>query len=279
MLNELNNFVYVNHLGMRFEGMENGMYLNHSDILNYSWNYDVLNNRISRFYRSIANKKLPIVVIGKTDAEAIAAKNRLFEIAETDVIANLPGKIYVGEYYVTGFITASEKSKYLHRKRYSNLSLTFTSVDPAWMKEKTHVFGMGSTDNLAGAYGVDYPFDYPFDYAASVKNRQILADSIGSSKFKLKIYGEAENPAINIGGHVYAVTGRIRQGESLLIDSTNKTITLTSATGAKVNWFDKRNRESYIFQPIPAGLNSVTYNGTFGFDLTVIEERSEPKWT
>ena len=65
MLNELNNFVYVNHLGQRFDGMANGMYLNHSDILNYSWNYDVLNNRISRFYRSIKSRNLPIVVIGR----------------------------------------------------------------------------------------------------------------------------------------------------------------------------------------------------------------------
>lgn len=274
MLNELNNFVYVNHLGQRFEGMANGMYLNHSDILNYSWNYDVLNNRISRFYRTIGNKKLPIVVIGKTDAEAIAAKNRLFEIAEVDVLANLPGKIYVGEYYISGFVTASEKKKYLYHKRHSTIDLTFTSNDPTWYLERTYSFFPTANDTSGG---VDYPHDYPHDYALSLNGRKIVVDSIEESAFRLLIYGEATNPTISIGGHNYTVTGTIGNGETLLIDGLSKKITLTSR-GKKTNWFDKRGREDYIFEPLPEGISTVTWNGSFGFDLTVIEKRSEPKW-
>ena len=279
MLNEMNNFVYENHLGMRFESLENGVYLNHSDILNYSWNYDVINNRISRFYRSVTKRGLPLVVIGKTAAEATAAKNRLLEIAEADIQAMIPGKIYVGDHYSSGYITASKKSKYLYNKRYCNLNLEFTSSDPAWFVDHSFVFAKDSDSISAGKYGFDYPYDYPFDYSASAKIRQIVVGGIGSSKFRLRIYGEAENPSINIAGHIYAVSGRIQKGESLLIDSINKTITLTTATGTKVNWFDKRNRGSYIFEPIPPGIHGVSYNGTFGFDLTIVEERSEPKWT
>lgn len=72
--------------------------------------------------------------------------------------------------------------------------------------------------------------------------------------------------------------GTISAGESLLIDSLTKTITLTKADGTKENWFDKRNRDSYIFQEIPPGQNTVVWNDYFGFDLTIIEKRSEPKW-
>ena len=277
MLNEMNNFVYENHLGKRFVGLDNGMYLNHSDILDYSWSYDVINNRISRFYRSVTKRGLPLVVIGKTEAEAAAAKNRLLEIAEADIQAMLPGKIYVGEHYSSGFITASAKSKYLFSKRYCNLDLEFTSVDPAWFVDHAFSFTK-SGDNSAGKYGIDYPFDYPFDYSVSVKSRQIVIDSIGSNKFKLRIYGDAINPTINIAGHVYSVIGTIKKGESLLIDSINKKITLTTAAGTKINWFDKRSRESYIFEPIKSGINNIRYDGTFAFDLTIVEERSEPKW-
>lgn len=278
MLNELNDFVYENHLGQRFDGMANGMYLNHSDILNYSWNYEVINNRLSRFYRSIKTRKLPIAVIGKTDAEAIAAKNRLFEISEADVLAMLPGKIYVGGYYISGYITASNKSKYLFSKRYCNLNIEFTSADPAWFSDRVFAFGKGDSGS-GGNYGIDYPFDYPFDYSTTVNSRQIVIDGICSSKFKLRIYGDAINPSININGHVYSVKGTIKNGESLLIDSINKTIILTTAAGTKINWFDKRNRDSYIFEPIQPGVNNIRYDGTFAFDLTTIEERSEPKWT
>ena len=99
------------------------------------------------------------------------------------------------------------------------------------------------------------------------------------SAFRLLIYGEAVNPSVVIGGHVYAINGTIGKGETLLIDSLSKKITLTTAYGNNINWFDKRGRDDYIFEPIPAGQNIVSWSGTFGFDLKVIEKRSEPRWT
>lgn len=127
--------------------------------------------------------------------------------------------------------------------------------------------------------GFGYPFDYPYDYSVSHLSRNIVCDSVGSCDFKLLIYGEAVNPSIVIGGHVYAINGTIGKGETLLIDSLTKTITLTTALGNKVNWFDKRGRKDYIFESIPSGTNPVNWSGSFGFDLTVIEKRSEPRWT
>ncbi len=126
--------------------------------------------------------------------------------------------------------------------------------------------------------GFGYPFDYPYDYSVSHLSRNIVCDSVGSGDFRLLIYGEAVNPSIVIGGHIYAINGTIGKGETLLIDSLNKSITLTTAFGNKVNWFDKRGRKDYIFEPIPAGTNPVNWSGSFGFDLTVIEKRSEPRW-
>ena len=128
-------------------------------------------------------------------------------------------------------------------------------------------------------HGADYPYDYSYDYAVSINGRIINCDSVGKSEFRLLIYGSAVNPSITIGGNRYAINGSIAEGETLLIDSSQRTITLTTATGNKVNWYDKRDRESYIFEPIPPGNNSVLWSGEFGFELTVIEKRSEPKWT
>ena len=112
-----------------------------------------------------------------------------------------------------------------------------------------------------------------------MNGRKIVCDSVGSSEFRLKIYGEATNPAVVINGHTYKINGTISKGESLMIDSMTKTITLTTASGKKINWFDKRGRKEYIFEPLPTGQSTVSWDGTFGFDLTVVEKRSEPKWT
>lgn len=277
----LENFIYENHLGQRFVGLENGVYINSNDLRDYKWRYDTINGRISRFYRETTNRKLPLTVICKTDAEAVYAKNRLLEIAEVDVEALLPGKIIVGEYYTKGYITESVKSNYMISRRYCKNDLTFTSEndDSMWYREETHVFLPGSGTQEANGTGADYPYEYSYDYSISRDVNQIACDYIRASAFKLKIYGPITNPAVTIGGHVYSVNGTVNKGENLVIDSMTKTITLTSVVGNKINWFDKRNRESYIFQPIPPGNNNVSRNGMFGFDLTIIEKRSEPKWT
>ena len=274
----LDNFIYEDHLGRRFTGLDQGVYLNYNELRDYSWSYDTINNRISRFYRGITERKLPLVVCGKSDAEAIAVKNHLLDLAETDIEANIPGRVYVGEYYTIGYITSSKKSNYLINKRLCNIDLTLTSDDPAWYREQRYPF-VPANDAANATGGTDYPYEYPYDYAVSLTSRTIVCNTAGSNPFKLVIFGSAVNPTVSIGGHTYTINGTINAGETLLIDSQAKTITLTTATGAKVNWFDKRDRDNYIFQPIPAGMNTVNWNGSFGFDLTVIEKRSEPRWT
>ena len=273
----LENFIFENHLGQRFEGLANGVYLNSNDLRDYHWSYDTINSRISRFYQKATNRKLPLTVICKTDDEAIKVKNRLMELAEVDIEAMLPGKIIVGDYYTTGYITASVKSNYMIKKSYCKISLTLTSDDPMWYREQKYSFLMGETSS--DLTGKDYPFDYKWDYTISQKVNSIVCDSVRNNAFKLKVYGEITNPVVSIGGHLYAVNGTVKEGENLLIDGLTKTITLTKSTGEKENWFDARNRTSYIFEPIPPGEHLVIINGSFGVDLTVIEKRSEPKWT
>lgn len=274
----LEKFIFENHLGQRFDGLANGVYLNYNDLRDYSWSYDTINSRISRFYRAITSRKIPLVVKCKSDDEAAAVKNRLHELAEADIEARIPGKVFVGDYYTNGYITASTKSNYLINKKICNIELTLTSDDSAWYRERNYTFIPGVESSISIGGGTDYPYDYPYDYALRLKGRKIVCDSVGSNAFRLLIYGEAINPTVIIGDHVYSINGTIGKGETLLIDSASKTITLTTATGNKINWFDKRGRESYIFEPIPAGQNTVSWLGTFGFDLTVIEKRSEPKW-
>lgn len=273
------NFIFENHLGRRFVGIDNGVYLNANELRDYSWDYDVINNRISRFYRGVTSRKIPLLVCCSTVEEANEVRNRLLELAEADIDAMLPGKIFTGDYYTTGFITASKKTDYRTHGRFCKLDLTLTSPDPSWSREEVHVFGSTDSGASASRSGFDFPFDYDYDYSVSTTSRQVVCDTIKPSKFKLRIYGEVTDPAVMINDHAYKVNGRVKAGETLLIDSLNKTITLTTATGSKVNWFANRDRHDYIFEPIPPGVNNVIYNGSFKFDLIVIEERSEPRWT
>ena len=274
----LDQFIYEDHNGRRFVGLDNGVYLNYSDLRDYSWSYDTINSRISRFYRPITSRKIPLVVYCDTEEKAIAIKNRLYELTETDVVANMPGKIYVGEYYTCGYITASVKGEYLINKRLCKIDLTFVSSDPSWYRETKYSFFPENDNEISVGGGTDYPYDYPYDYAVAMTGRTITCNSIGTNAFRLQIYGEITNPAIMIGNHTYAINGAVASGETLVVDSVNKTIVHSTNAGVKTNWFDKRARENYIFEPIPSGENTISWAGDFGFDLTVIEKRSEPKW-
>lgn len=142
----LDNFIYENHLGQRFVGLDNGVFLNYNDLRDYKWDYDTINSRISRFYRPITDRKLPLVIKCDSEDDAVKVKNRLLELAEADIEAKIPGKIFVGDCYTNGYITASVKSEYLITKRYCKIELTLTSDDPAWYREQTYVFPVGGVD-------------------------------------------------------------------------------------------------------------------------------------
>lgn len=275
----LDEFIFEDHHGRRFSGRDNGVYMNYNDLRDYSWNYDVINNKISRFYRSTTQRKIPLVVKCNSDEKAVEVLNRIHELAETDIEAGIPGRIWVNGYYTKGYITASKKANYLISKQYCSLELTMTSDDPAWYSEKVYVFTSESGTETGADSGIDNPYDYDFDYGAFFRGQTISAEGgFGDCAFRLKVYGAATNPSVVIAGHKYVVNGTVGAGETLLIDGLDKTITLTTASGEKINWFDKRSREDYIFQPIPKGQDSVAWPGDFGFDLTVIEKRGEPKW-
>lgn len=154
----LEKFIFENHLGQRFDGLENGVYLNYNELRDYSWKYETMNNRISRFYRPITERKLPLVVCCNSEEEAAAVKNRLHDIAEVDIDAAAPGRVYIEDYYTTGYITGCVKSNYLIEKRLCYLELTLTSDDPAWYREQVYAFRIG---------GEEIPEDEPGDEPGS----------------------------------------------------------------------------------------------------------------
>ena len=268
-------FTYENHLGEVF--YDDRVYLNYTDLYNYSWSYDTLNSRISRFYRSVTERKLPLTIVAESGTDSWSIKNELTRIAEKDIVAKIPGKIWFGAFYTLGYITSSAISKYLVNIRFCKIDLTLTSDDPVWYLEHFHRF-MPTPSTDVGE-GFDYPFGYPYEYSTKSKTTQnIECNSIIGNEFRITVYGSVSNPSIKIGGHEYSIDGTIGTGETLLIDSLSKKITLTSQTGQKLNWFDRRNCDNYIFEPIPSGINNVSWDGSFGFDLTVIEKWSDPLW-
>lgn len=266
---------YKNHINEVIDFGVDGVFVNTSDLHDYEWSVTSMGNKISALKHGVQSRKLPVIIMCNTEEEGIAARNKLFETFEKDVLAMKHGKIIVGNYYFKCYVTKSTKSDYQKSKRYMSLTLTLSSDYPYWVKESVKSFG---TSTGTGD-GLDYPYQYAFDYFTDVASTTLINTSFVASNFKLNIYGACSNPTINIAGHAYQVNCDVGAGEYLTIDSTTKKIYVTKNDGSTVNCFNNRNKNSYIFEKIPSGQNAVTWAGDFGFDVILMEERSEPKWT
>lgn len=267
---------YRNHVGEELTLGENGSYLQQNDLYSYEWGYSTNNNKISLFSRGITKKTLPIVIYGAGRDAGIELKNRIMEVADKDILAQVPGRIFFGDYYLDCYIYADGISRYDpdHGLFYTNISLV--TDKPGWIKETEQTFNAesgGSGQNL------DFPFDFPYDFASPSASNELINYGFSDSDFRLVIYGEVTDPSITINGHEYEVTGYVGSNEYLEIDSRKKTVTLVEQDGTQVNWFRYRNKSSYIFEKIPSGSSQVLWNGDFVFAVTLYEERSEPKWT
>jgi len=126
----------------------------------------------------------------------------------------------------------------------------------------------------------DYPKGYNWGYYnQQIQSESIISDALISAPFKLIIYGQCHEPEIIINNHTYKILDTIERGEYVIVDSAEKTITKYCANGATENIFNKRYKEQSIFEPIAEGANEIIWNREFSFDLILMDERSEPKWT
>ena len=265
---------YENHNGERLEfGDGQGLYINENNLHNYAWSYTTTNDRIKKFYKSITKFSLPIVVACISDEDGVAIKNSLMEIAEKDIIAGEYGKLIIGDYYLSCYITESSKASYNKEKRFARVQLTVVTDIPKWTKEETYVF-RATTVHLEG--GIDYPYDFTFDYGTSPAVT-LYNNNFIESNFKIIVYGVAGNVNLTIGENVYNINTPIAQGEYVVIDSREKKAYLVGVTGEKTNVFSLRNRDYDLFAKIPSGINAINRNGWV--DVTLYQERSEPLWT
>lgn len=266
----LEKIKYTNSRGESVEFGQDGRYANYSDLRDYGWSYSADDRYIKGIYRDVKKASLPCVFVG---ADAREKRNTAFEIFEHDVVAKRKGKLEINGWYLNCFIMGTQNAEYLE-DRYMKTTFDVVTDDPVWRQETLISFSKGVeiVDD-----GMDYPYDYPYDYAARRSGaRTITSPFRFPSDFKLTIYGPATRPQIVIGGHVYQINEDLLEYERVEIDSVEKTITHFSASNRKENWFAKRYKPESIFEKLPAGVSTLSWDGSFGFDMAVYGERSEP---
>lgn len=274
----LDKFYYLNNFGEKINFGQDGIFAAYNDLRDYQWSYESINNVITGFTRGIVSKKLPVLFLSASGQKTRQARNKAYEIFEKDVLAKKKGKLYVNGYYMECWLIGSKNSEYLNSESYLRTEFTVVTDKPEWIKATTFTFE--PTSSYVGDADVDFDFDFPIDLqAAPFATNTFINPYAFSSQFILNIYGACENPQIEIGEYTYSFKCELLESERLEVNSLTRKIFKYNAQGIAENYFNCRNKEHSVFEPITSGNKQIQWNNEFRFDLMIVQQRSEPEWS
>ena len=231
---------------------------------------------ITKFSKNIITKKVTLSVWAESKENFDSIMSGFSEITEKDVLSMTPGKLFVNEYYMKCYIYASSYSEYEEDFYTTDKDIQIVTEYPFWIKEESFSFYKNNDDDVLPGY--DYPYDYLYDYTHDKTVNTFENSHYAPCEFSMTIYGPCSNPSVKINGNVYELKTILYQNEYVTIDSAAATIIKHGYRGDKINIFNSQRKDFDIFKKIDPGLVTVNWNTDFGFDITLYNERSEPRW-
>lgn len=292
-------FVYENNRGQRINLSEHPYYLDIEPLLDYQWSYSQKEKRrgniIAGFAKDIQSMDLTLNILARETSrrdEAIDAFNNLIE---ADIYDGIAGKIWLNDWYTRGYIISAQNTKWqygkpivqkkvklvreqenwYHSVRVGNFGNTEQEEAFNFVEDEVKTFERYEGDGVSLLEG----YNYEFDYMADIQSQQRISNPNSTPcEFIISIQGYVNRPVVQIGENVIAVDVEVPYGANLQVDSSAKTAILTLADGTMINVFGARDPDYYLFARIPSGNNIVTWNGSFMWEVKMLEERSEPRW-
>lgn len=309
------SFIFKNHKGVEFRFGEGCVFANRHDLYDYTWEPTMVGNRVGRLERGNGTHTIPLILISYSADEVDAAIDRLVDLAESDVAAGESGSVIINGYTYRCYITAVKHDGWLPKKGYCRVTLTVQPDGGYWTKElpaqpfnsETSALVLEGDDDLTQPLKqyanptIGEP-DYScyiygsedaqsgqatksYTFAEGNEHRQVEVQT--ACKMRLSIYGAVtltNGISITIGNQTYSFGGAgcpvtIGNGEKLILDQARQTIEKEDANGVRTNAFGAWMTfdDNDLFAPLEAGVHEVVWSG-FSFYLTLIEERSSPRW-
>lgn len=268
---------YQNSKGEILDLMKYPYRLITGNLFDYEWEETSYSNKIYGFQRRTFEKDLKLDVFCKK-SEFNGCMDAMEMLISRDVIAGTPGKLHVNGEYLECYVKAVQKEEW-EAGIYTIVTFTIISDRPFWISEESKSF-YRRDDAGQEKTGLDYPFNYPFDYAMGDAGTEVwYLDAVGACPFTMVIYGPVTNPRLLINDNVYEIYTTLGDSEYLILDTNKHTIIKYLSNGTTSNLYNNRRMEQSVFDPLEPGRLTITWSGTFGFDLTAYIERSEPSWS
>ena len=268
---------YVSSTGRKYSLMSNGIRQKNANYHRWGWGVEgtklQYGIRVADFSRDPATYETELYISGSPVKRQIVVNN-LHDDFESDVRNKTTGKLIWGTHYISCFITESSTEPSENNLETVN-KIEIYAPYPFWIEEL--LISMNPSESQSSGF-LDFMYDFSYDYTAPViGERFIQTDFPFESEFRMVIFGQAINPTVTINGYSYILYTTVPQGAYVIIDSRAKTIMMYNANGTRTNVFNFRNKTDSVFQKIPAGNLNITWDASFGVDLTIYHERSEPR--
>lgn len=256
------------------------------DLFRHKFKYSAKNDKIENFTIGITERKVEVTVTGNKKKSWQELYDEMNGVFDRDVLLKKPGRLYVNDSYISCFFVATTPAEMFEDWGFQTVELEMVTDKAAWITEQTtriEPITNVTPLNTKGSKEKGYPYEYPYRYPFLKTQTSIYIDHYVESDFKMKIYGPTLSVNINIANHPYKVEYPIKKGEYIVIDSRShvpkeERLYLVKKDGGRENVFNYRDTEYGVFKKIPPGNVMVDYPRTYGIDLTIFKERSEPAW-
>lgn len=246
-----------------------------NDLFSREWDYEIGYRALATASRGARKVSFKAFFANMAQADAFR------RCADTDMQNGTPGTIYVNDWFQRCFVVASEVDGV--GDDFFTAKLTLVLLDGVWRRGTTTAFVpvQGSAN-----YGfLDLPHDLPYDLGTTPPPQYAINPGYSGSPAKFVVYGPAVNPSVRLAGNLYKVDVTVPEGGHMDIDPLRRTVTVVAADGSTMDAFSKAHRGSgagsgeYIFERVPVGTSEISWDNSFGFDLTLYEEEGEPAWS
>lgn len=256
--------------------LNSGIYVGKpNDLFSREWDYEIGYRTLTSASRGARKVSFKAFFADMAQADAFR------RYADADMQGGTPGTIRVNGWFQRCFVVASEVD--CIGDDFFAAEITLVLLDGVWRRGTTTAFA--PVHGSAGYGFLDLPHDLPYDLGATAPRRYAINPGYSNSPAKLVVYGPAVNPSVRLAGNLYRVDVTVPEGGYMDVDPLRRTVTVVAADGTTMDAFSKAHRGSgagsgeYIFERVPAGTSEISWNNSFGFDLTLYEEEGEPSWS
>ena len=272
---------YENHLGESLWLDDGRYFVNIADLRNFAWEYNVNNRpsgfggKVTRFTRGVTERSLRLGVRGFTDAEFANRIERIHALTEVDILANRPGRLWLKQEYIRCYLAvSSDLGTYSKRRHFAEKDMTVLITEPFWCREQQYRFTGEGVQVMSD--GKRYKGRNPYRYGTRYQSTRFTNEHYAPCPALIIFDTPSTNPSAYIGGQGYTVHTTVKEGEQVIINQLDKTVTHISREGMVANVFNLRDKEADVFQYIQPGLQDILFLSDFS--LTLIQQRSEPRW-